>query len=47
MAAERLATYKIDLSKISTDTARNGRKVIAEAAGYLQDLEKLLRDKIG
>jgi hypothetical protein len=47
VAAERLATCKSELSRISTDTARNARKDIAEATGHLQDLEKLLRDKIG
>jgi hypothetical protein len=45
VAAERLATCKSDLSKFSTDTARNARKDIAEAIEHLQAFEKLLADK--
>jgi hypothetical protein len=47
VAAERLATCRKELHQVSTDTARNARKDIAEAIGYLQDLAQLLRDKIG
>src|SRR5262249_16961993 len=46
VAAERLATCKSELCKIWTDTARNARKDIVEAIERLQDLEKLLADKI-
>ena len=46
MIAERLATCKSDLFKISTDTARNARKDIVEAIEHLQAFEKLLADKI-
>src|SRR5262249_15219596 len=43
--AELLATYKKEIHEVSTDTARNARKDIAEAIRYLQDLEKLLLGK--
>jgi hypothetical protein len=44
VAAERLATCRKDLDQVSTDTARNARKDIAEAIERLQAFEKLLRD---
>ena len=46
VAAERLETSKSDLSKISTDAARNARKDIVEAIDRLLAFEKLLADKI-
>jgi hypothetical protein len=44
--AELLATRMKEIHEISTDTARNARKGIAEAIEYLRDLEKLLICKI-
>jgi hypothetical protein len=46
VAAERLVTCESDLSKISTDAARNARNDIIEAIERLQAFEKLLTDKI-
>jgi hypothetical protein len=46
VAAERLATCRKELHRVSTDTARNARKDIAEAIELLQAFEKLLADKI-
>jgi hypothetical protein len=47
VAAERLATCRKELHRVSADTAKNARKDIAEAIGHLQDFEQLLHDKIG
>jgi len=46
VAAERLETCRKELHKVSTDTACNARKDIAEAIERLQAFEKLLADKI-
>ena len=46
VVTERLATCKSDLSKISTDTARNAGKDIVEAIEHQQAFEKPLADKI-
>jgi CBS domain-containing protein len=43
--AELLATHRKEIHVVSTDTARNASKDIAEAIRYLQDLEKLLLGK--
>ena len=45
LQAELLATHKKGVHEVSTDTARNVRKDIAQAIRYLQDLEKLLLGK--
>ena len=45
LQAELLATHKKGIHEVSTDTARNVRKDIAQAIRYLQDLEKLLLGK--
>ena len=46
IAAERLATCRKELHRVTTDTARNARKDIVEAIELLQSVEKLLADKM-